>query len=390
MRSIKKFIAIITTAVSMTICSLGFTPIFADDKTSAQADTRIVGYFPYWRYQYYNSLDFSALTHLNIAFCYPDEQGELDCYIPDSEMKNIVDLAHSHGVKVLAALGGGGGCDSYLPLLDTPEEMTDFNSKIMSYCETYDLDGIDLDIELNSSHEIWKYYGDWVTSLRELCNERGYELTTATAQWVAVNVSPETFGKFDFVNVMAYDNDIDRENHSSLEFAVESLQYFNTKKGIEKDRLVLGVPFYGRGYHSDGSIDWSIDATFASLIEADPDNFDHDSYNGIAYNGAETMRKKCALAKEYGGIMIWEVTQDADGEYSLLEVIKDKMTEQDSIKGDVNADGGFNVADLVLLQKWLLAVPDTVLDDWSAGDLCEDNRLDAFDLCAMRKLLLVQ
>lgn len=390
MRSIKKFIAIITAAVSMTICSLGYASASASDKTSAQAGSRIVGYFPYWRYQYYSSLDFSALTHLNIAFCYPDEQGELDCYIPDSEMKNIVDLAHSHDVKVLAALGGGGGCDGYLPLLDTPEEMADFNSKIMSYCESHDLDGIDLDIELGSSHEIWKYYGDWVNSLRSLCDERGYELTTATAQWVAVNVSPETFGKFDFINVMAYDNDIDRENHSSLEFAVESLQYFNTKKGIDKNRLVLGVPFYGRGYHSDGSIDWSVDATFSSLIEADPANFDRDSYNGISYNGAETMRKKCALAKEYGGIMIWEVTQDSAGEYSLLRVIKDEMSGEVAVQGDVNADGVFNVADLVLLQKWLLNVPDVALANWSAGDICKDNRLDVFDLCAMRKLLIQQ
>ena len=32
-----------------------------------------------------------------------------------------------------------------------------------------------------------------------------------------------------------------------------------------------------------------------------------------------------------------------------------------SIKGDVNADGVFDIADAVQLQKWLLAVPDTHL-----------------------------
>lgn len=60
----------------------------------------------------------------------------------------------------------------------------------------------------------------------------------------------------------------------------------------------------------------------------------------------------------------------------------------ESIPGDVNADGSFNVADLILLQKWLLSVPDTKLADWKAGDLCEDNRLDVFDLCRMRRALL--
>ncbi len=58
------------------------------------------------------------------------------------------------------------------------------------------------------------------------------------------------------------------------------------------------------------------------------------------------------------------------------------------IKGDVNADGAFNISDLVLLQKWLLGVPDTKLKNWQAGDLCEDNRLDIFDLCLMRRALV--
>ena len=56
--------------------------------------------------------------------------------------------------------------------------------------------------------------------------------------------------------------------------------------------------------------------------------------------------------------------------------------------GDVNSDGVFNIADVVLLQKWLLAVPDTHLENWKAADLCEDNRLDVFDLCLMRRLLI--
>ena len=61
---------------------------------------------------------------------------------------------------------------------------------------------------------------------------------------------------------------------------------------------------------------------------------------------------------------------------------------KESVRGDVNADGELNVSDLVLLQKWLLAVPNTQLADWKAADLCNDDRLDVFDLCLMRKELL--
>ena len=60
----------------------------------------------------------------------------------------------------------------------------------------------------------------------------------------------------------------------------------------------------------------------------------------------------------------------------------------DPVIGDVNADGGFNIADLVLFQKWLLASPDAKLENWQNADLCRDSKLDAFDLCLMRRELV--
>ena len=40
------------------------------------------------------------------------------------------------------------------------------------------------------------------------------------------------------------------------------------------------------------------------------------------------------------------------------------------------------------MQKWLLSVSDVKLADWEAGDLCEDDVLDGFDLAAMKRELL--
>lgn len=59
-----------------------------------------------------------------------------------------------------------------------------------------------------------------------------------------------------------------------------------------------------------------------------------------------------------------------------------------TVIGDVNADGELTVADAVMMQKWLLAVPNATLTDWKAGDLCEDDRIDVFDLCLMKRLLV--
>ena len=63
----------------------------------------------------------------------------------------------------------------------------------------------------------------------------------------------------------------------------------------------------------------------------------------------------------------------------------DDYLENSFVSGDVNGDGEFTVADLVLLQKWLLAAPDSSLKKWQSADLCKDDRLDVFDLCLMRK-----
>ena len=58
------------------------------------------------------------------------------------------------------------------------------------------------------------------------------------------------------------------------------------------------------------------------------------------------------------------------------------------IRGDVNADGEFNVADLVSYKKWVLGTYGSALLDWKAGDLSENDRLDIFDYIQMRRLLV--
>lgn len=58
------------------------------------------------------------------------------------------------------------------------------------------------------------------------------------------------------------------------------------------------------------------------------------------------------------------------------------------VKGDVNGDGEFSSADLVTLQKWLLGDKSAELADRKAYDLCEDGRIDTFDLCLLRQLLI--
>ena len=59
-------------------------------------------------------------------------------------------------------------------------------------------------------------------------------------------------------------------------------------------------------------------------------------------------------------------------------------TEPPVISGDINADCKTNLADVVLLQKWLLGFPETKLANWQTGDLNADRILNGFDLCLLR------
>ena len=94
---------------------------------------------------------------------------------------------------------------------------------------------------------------------------------------------------------------------------------------------------------------------------------------------ADVTDFNCALVLEFKGSGTVKVEH-----LSLVEL----KEEPQFVQGDVNNDGKLDIADVVLLQKWVLAVPDITLENWKAADLCEDSRLDVFDLCLMKRLLI--
>ena len=57
-------------------------------------------------------------------------------------------------------------------------------------------------------------------------------------------------------------------------------------------------------------------------------------------------------------------------------------------KGDVSGDKSFNVADIVLLQRWLLGKKPENFKNWKAADLNGDDVIDVFDLTAAKRYLV--
>ena len=88
------------------------------------------------------------------------------------------------------------------------------------------------------------------------------------------------------------------------------------------------------------------------------------------------------------GANVQQYTYKGSANQSWYVMPAEPSAERGTISGDVNADGVFDTSDVVLLQKWLLAIPGTELADWKAGDLYEDDMLDAFDLSLMKRKLI--
>lgn len=85
-------------------------------------------------------------------------------------------------------------------------------------------------------------------------------------------------------------------------------------------------------------------------------------------------------------------TLSLQGLKSFDVTVTAENSETSFITGDINSDGEFNVADVAVFQRWLLGDSfygdDIKLNNWKAADLCNDGRLDVFDLCLMKQELL--
>ena len=116
-----------------------------------------------------------------------------------------------------------------------------------------------------------------------------------------------------------------------------------------------------------------------------PFYFNGDKAVFLAEDISSALKQLNVSISELDGIAITAYS----GEITLKNAeILTKSDKIQSVKGDVNADGEFSVADVVLLQKWLLAVSEIQLSDWKAADLCEDGTLNVFDLCMMKYELI--
>jgi GH18 family chitinase len=292
---------------------------------------KVVGYLMGSNFDKIDLLELDRLTHLNLAFANPDQQGNL-VFGNGIDLKPVVSKGHGLGLKVFVSLAGGGRPDTTIwkSVLD-PANRTAFISNILSFVETNNLDGVDVDIEWNLLPTIDSLYTPFVVELRKALHEKGKSITTALgATDLHPAVTQQSLEAYDFINVMVYDKTgswrpDDIGPHSPYSYAEEAMAYWIEERGIPADRIILGVPFYGFDFTPPAQY-----ISYRNLIKEDPANAYRDSVDSKYFNGITTIVKKTELAKkELGGIMIWEISQDTLGHMSLLRAIDQTLSAGD-------------------------------------------------------------
>lgn len=284
---------------------------------------RIIGYMPSWKdvSTFNKTFDFRQVTHINYAFQNPDASGNL--VSSNAGLADLVQKAHASNVKVLVSIGGGSAAngtakENFQNLISTPQRRAGFIHKIVVYLNNYKLDGLDVDIEgpaINSD------YGAFIAQLADSLKPKGLLLTAAVG-WGSEKIQNSTLPLFDYITLMAYDYtgnwDLTRPGQHSPFWYAQKMVNDWLARGVKRENLCLGLPFYGYGFfESAGSYG------YGKILSMYPDAWSKDQVGDtIYYNGNATISEKTKLAMEKtSGVMIWELSQDAPGNNSLLKVI---------------------------------------------------------------------
>lgn len=296
----------------------------------SMAQKKVIAYIPNWidLNSFSGSVQYSKLTHINIAFENPDANGYLTF---NSGSNTIINAAHAQNVKVFVSLGGGsvseGGAirDNYFNLI-TPGNRTAFIQKIYDYVVAHNFDGVDVDLE---GPAINGDYGGFVIALAAKLHANGKLISAALSEgYGGANVPASTFAAYDWINIMAYDATgpwapNNPGQHSPYSMAVNQFNYW-TGRGLPASKAIIGLPFYGYGFGASANQGIS----YANIIAQYPGSENQDQVgNTIYYNGIPTIKAKTTFAiQNAGGVMIWELSQDAVGSKSLLTAVNQVIT----------------------------------------------------------------
>nr|XP_042910581.1 chitinase-3-like protein 1 isoform X1 [Parasteatoda tepidariorum]XP_042910582.1 chitinase-3-like protein 1 isoform X2 [Parasteatoda tepidariorum] len=184
---------------------------------------------------------------------------------------NALKKANPNLTTLIAIGGWNEGSKKYSEMAANPAARATFIQSVISFCEKYGFDGLDMDWEYPANRggkpEDKENFVALLRELKAAFASHGYLLTAAVSAGVktmdtAYNI-PEVSKYLDFINVMAYDlhgswekvvghnapmrvrpEEKDDERTLNVEYAIN----YWINKGAPRNKIVLGMGLYGRSF----------------------------------------------------------------------------------------------------------------------------------------------
>lgn len=324
------------------VVSLYTVKITADLRSTytAKSYNKIVaGFYPSWKSSLLpvSAIKWGDLTHVMYSFAIPENNGNLnvDDLIATSD---FVSTAHANGVEAFFSIGGAIGSEGFIAISANRALRKKFVEQVEAYAYLNNYDGVDIDWEGWSS--LGTFNAIESQGLLHLLEDLKNALTRHNikismdvfpTEWGGKHYTTEMFEYVNWVNIMAYDFEggwsSAPAHHASLANANQALSYWANSRGLSKNKMVLGLAFYGKNFSEPSNINGNtvFNIAYRDILDGNPNAHLGDQVGNIYYTGMQTTKDKAMIItndSDYLGAMIWELAHDTPNESkSLLSVL---------------------------------------------------------------------
>ena len=282
------------------------------------------------------------------AFFHLSEDGLIDENI-GQEGENYVEWAHSNNYRIWPMISNAEiGMDVTSEVMNSYEKRKALIEELVNVCVKYDLDGINVDFE-NMKQEDIDLFSRFIIELTPRLKEIG----AVTSVDVTAPDGAETWSLCfdrhvlgdvaDYLIFMAYDQYGASSNKAGSTAAYDwvkvNLDKFIETEEVEKEKLILAVPFYTRLWTTDedGNVLNSPSTVTMDDIDsvipngADKTWLEDEKQNYIEYeqNGnikrmwiedIDSLKAKISLIKEYdlAGVASWELGMETEDVWQMF------------------------------------------------------------------------
>jgi chitinase len=324
----------------------------------------VVGYYPDWLNSTLppQNIKYENLTHIIHAFAWPDTMGEIQMYSGMPGI-NLINAVHNAGKKILLAFGGWGQSAGFAPMAADSLRRINFIDNIVEFLSQYGYDGVDLDWEFPSNIIQGKNLTKLVKELRLRFNQENPDWLVTMAvsagswsgQYFEYNLMANDVNWFAMMGYDFHGSWTSHAGHNAPLYQPSNcfdgasdigIKYLSITRQIPKNKLLLGVPFYGKEFTAAGLYQTQSGVTDIQYTTVYPrinnvnweyywDDFSKVPYlqntahtKVVTFDDTASIRYKCeyAIDNQLSGIMIWALGQDVVGSSQpLLETIGREM-----------------------------------------------------------------